>query len=163
MTKLTTRQAKPEDIGQIHACLADLAAYLGETDLFQLTPENLQIHGFGDTPSFSVLIGEKDQTVAGICLYFKTFSTWFGTPGIYVQDLYIKPEFRNHQFGEKLLAAAAREASTFGATHLRLSVDRSNTQAMAFYDRLGMSKQNKEQIRMLDGLDFENLAEATAD
>ena len=158
MTKLTLRRATVEDIGQIHGCLADLAAFLGETHLFQLTPEKLQSHGFGPNPAFNVVVAENDEAVAGICLYFPTFSTWYGTPGIYVQDLYIRPEFRGHKLGEKLLSAAARQARAGGATHMRLSVDLANKKAMAFYDRLGMAKRDTEEIRMLDGQDFENLA-----
>lgn len=163
MTKLKLRRATIEDINEIYGCLANLAAFLGETHLFELTPKKLETHGFGEHPAFIVVVAENSEKLAGICLYFPTFSTWYGTPGIYVQDLYIRPEYRGQKLGEKLLAAAACEARADGATHLRLSVDKANKQAMAFYDRLGMSVRNAEEIRMLDGADFQKLASTSAD
>ncbi|WP_394689082.1 GNAT family N-acetyltransferase [Hoeflea sp.] len=137
--------------------MKDLTVHLGETHLFGLTPEILEDYGFGDKPAFEVRIAEIDGHLAGLCLYFPTFSTLTGTPGFYVQDLYVNPDYRNRGIGEKLLAVLVTEAANLGCDHLKLSVHRNNQGAERFYDRLGFDRVEDEQTRILSGQPFADL------
>ncbi|MBW3098045.1 GNAT family N-acetyltransferase [Pseudohoeflea coraliihabitans] len=159
MTPVSLRRAEISDAATIHRALKALAEHLHENDQFHLTISDLEQHGFGSQPAFSVLMAEKADRFAGLCLYFTIFSTWYGKCGVYVQDLYVAPEFRGQRVGEALLARIAAEERAAGATYMRLSVDPSNMQAQIFYDRLGLAASPKEEIRMAAQDAFVALAE----
>jgi ribosomal protein S18 acetylase RimI-like enzyme len=153
-TQPKIRIADKTDVDAIFAALRELTVHLGELDLFGLTPQIVQRYGFGDKPAFQVRIAEIDDLFAGLCVYFPTFSTLTGTPGFYVQDLYISPDHRNRGIGEELLADLITEAAQQGCDHLKLSVHRTNESASRFYDRLGFERVEDEQTRILSGQPF---------
>ncbi|MGE0279219.1 MAG: N-acetyltransferase family protein [Rhizobiaceae bacterium] len=152
------RPAVAEDAETIHAALKTMAAGMKAGSKFVSTADDIRRHGFGPSPAFEVLIAEAGGTFAGLCLNFPSFSTWMGTPGLYVQDLYVADAFRGGRIGERLLQAAAQRGHARGARYLRLSVDVENVRAQAFYDRLGIRHCRDEHIHMIKGADFEAFA-----
>ncbi len=123
------------------------------------TAADFLTHGFGTDPHFHALLAESNGRTIGLCLYFYEFSTWLGTPGIYIQDLVVRREARNSGLGRQLVAETVRLAQREGATHLRLSVDVHNEGAIRFYRNLGMTSSNDERIFHAHGTAFQNLAE----
>jgi ribosomal protein S18 acetylase RimI-like enzyme len=152
------RPAAIDDAEAIHAALKAMAEDMKAGPKFVSTAEDIRRHGFGAAPAFEVLIAEADDRFAGLCLTFASFSTWMGTPGIYVQDLFVAGGFRGRRIGERLLQAAARRGREKGARYMRLSVDVENLRAQAFYERLGIRHSRDEQIHMIKGADFDVFA-----
>lgn len=155
---VTIREARADDAHLLHEALLALARHTGEEHKIESSPQDLLEYGFGPHPAFEALIAEVDGRFAGMCLSFPSFSTWRGKPGIYVQDLYVDDAFRGRRIGERLLQAAASRGYARGARHLRLSVDRANVSAQAFYERVGIQHCRDEQIHMIRGEQFEAFA-----
>jgi ribosomal protein S18 acetylase RimI-like enzyme len=155
---LVIRVAQPGDAEAIHRALLTLAAHVGDMAKIRSTPDDLRQHGFGEDPAFECLIAEKDGETAGICLFFRSFSSWFGRPGLYVQDLVVDERFRGMKIGERLLRRAAAIAKRRGWTYIRLAVDHENRSAMAFYTRLGFIHRYDDLIYGLYGEAFDALA-----
>lgn len=105
-----------------HECVADLAKL--RRFLF-------------DTPTAEVVIAELDGTAAGFALYFTSFSTFLGRPGLYLEDLFVRPESRGHGVGKALLEHLARTALERDYGRLEWSVLDWNQPAIEFYERLG--------------------------
>ncbi len=146
---VTIREARADDARLLHEALLALARHTGDEHKIESTPEDLLQYGFGPNPAFEALIAEVDGRFAGMC----------GKPGIYVQDLYVDDAFRGRRIGERLLQAAASRGYARGARHLRLSVDRANVSAQAFYERVGIQHCRDEQIHMIRGEQFEAFAQ----
>lgn len=152
------RPATPEDAGNLHALLLGLARATGLKEKIRSKPDDLRRLGFREKPAFYALIAERDGAPVGLSLFFYNFSSWRGEMGIYVQDLYVADEARSAGLGRRLLAETVRQGRAQGATHLRLSVDRSNLRAQRFYRRLGLKASEQELIFQAAGAVFERLA-----
>lgn len=153
------RPAVIDDAETIHAALRAMAEGMKAGPKFVSTVEDIRHYGFRAVPAFEVLIAETDGAAfAGLCLTFPSFSTWMGTPGIYVQDLFVADAFRGRRIGERLLHAVARRGREKGARYMRLSVDVENPRAQAFYDRIGIRHSRDELIHMIKGADFDAFA-----
>ena len=161
--KVTVRAAVPDDVATIHAAILGIAEALDQVAKVSSTPEDILRHGFGETPAFSVLIAEIDGVFAGLCLSFPSFSTWYGRPGVYIQDLYVEPAFRGLGIGEQLLRRQAAETRDKGGVYLRLSVDAANASAQRFYERMGMEWSREEKIFAARGDAFLALASDNGD
>jgi ribosomal protein S18 acetylase RimI-like enzyme len=161
--KVIVRAATPDDAETIHAAILGIAEALDQVAKVSSTPEDILRHGFGETPAFSVLIAEVDGVFAGLCLSFPSFSTWYGRPGVYVQDLYVEPTFRGQGVGERLLRHLAAETRDKGGVYLRLSVDVANASAQRFYERMGMEWSLEEKIFAARGDAFLALAKNNGD
>ena len=154
------RSATAADVETIHSAVQAIAMSVGESHKVTSTSEDILRHGFGSAPAFAVLIAEIDGRFAGCCLYFPSFSTWFGTPGVYIQDFYVSEEFRGRGVGERLLQRLAALTRESGGRYIRLSVDKENRRAQAFYARCGLRLSDAEQIHAARGDDFDCLADA---
>ncbi|PQA89340.1 GNAT family N-acetyltransferase [Hyphococcus luteus] len=152
------RKAAPDDAGDIQAMIAALARDV-DGPAHVLSVEDVKRHGFGDAPDFRALIAECGGEIIGLALYFPEFSTWRGKRGVYLQDIYVKPEARGRGVGEKLIAQLAREAKAMGAVYLRLAVDRDNLEGARFYKRLRFTEVERDRIFKLDGDAFDAFAE----
>ena len=141
----SVRLASTGDAETIHSMILALGASMGEAHKIRSVIQDFERHGFGTDPLFEVFIAERDGTAVGLSLFFHTFSTWLGEPGIYVQDLYVADSERGTGLGRRLLAATAAYGHERGATHLRLTVDSSNMSARQFYEHVGMDFRDKEQ------------------
>jgi GNAT superfamily N-acetyltransferase len=101
------------------------------------TEEDLLRHGFGAAPRFSVLLAEQDGEVAGFALWFFTFSTWLGRPGMWLEDLFVRPELRGRGIGKALMLELARIAVREGCGRFEWNVLDWNQPSLDFYRSLG--------------------------
>jgi len=136
-SQLLLRPARHLDIPLILQFIQQLADYEKLSHEAVATEALLNEHLFGPVPSAEVLIAEWDKTPAGFALYFRTFSTFLGRPGLYLEDLYVKPEFRGQGIGRSLLTHLAQIAVARGYGRLDWAVLNWNDPAIRFYDSLG--------------------------
>ncbi|GAB4098863.1 GNAT family N-acetyltransferase [Sinomonas halotolerans] len=136
------RQATPEDVPVILELIHELAVYEKEPDAVRNTPEALGAALFGPAPAvFAHVVEEHDggasPRVVGFALWFLNYSTWEGTHGIYLEDLYVRPEARGHGHGRALLQELARTAVERGYARVEWSVLKWNEPSIGFYRSLG--------------------------
>lgn len=137
MRTAAVRPATPADAETILGFIKGLAAFEREPDAVKTTPANLLRDGFGAHPQFEVLIAELDGEPAGFALFFPTYSTWEGRPGLHLEDLFVAEHARGQGLGRKLMATLAALAVARGYARLELSVLQWNP-AREFYHHLGM-------------------------
>jgi GNAT superfamily N-acetyltransferase len=133
----TIRAATPADVPQILAFIRALAAYERAPQAVTASEEGLIRDGFGPNPFYSCLIAEHDGQPAGFALYFFNYSTWMGRPGIYLEDIFVQPEFRGLGIGKALLKRVAAIAIEKGCPRLQWEVLDWNTPAIEFYRAMG--------------------------
>jgi GNAT superfamily N-acetyltransferase len=133
----TIRPARPDDAPTIASLIRELAAYERLEDQAKATADDLTRHLFGDRPAAEVLIAEVDGDPVGFALYFATFSTFRGQPGLYLEDLFVRPEHRGQGIGKALLARVARIAVDRGSGRLEWSVLDWNSPSIEFYRSQG--------------------------
>ena len=139
MKKMATiiRTATPADVPRILAFIRALAAYERESDAVQATEADLLLHGFGPNPFYRCLIAEQEGQPVGFALYLFNYSTWMGRPGLYLEDLFVPPEFRGQGIGKALLQRVAAIAVENGCPRLQWEVLDWNTPAIEFYRAMG--------------------------
>jgi len=137
MSDLTIRPATPADIPQILAFIRELADYEREPASAIATHEDLLRDGFTDPIRFHCLIAEHENTPAGFALYFHNYSTWRGHAGIYLEDLFVRPQHSGKGIGKALLSTVAAIAEAEGCPRLEWAVLNWNTPAIDFYNSLG--------------------------
>ena len=152
----TIRLATEEDASVLHAMIVELAAATRRGGKVTSSAESFRRHA----ALFDALLAERGGRPLGFCLFFTSFSSWRGEPGVYVQDLYVAEEARDSGLGRQLVAATARHACERGARYLRLSVARDNQAARDFYARVGLTHAADECIYQAADADFERLAGA---
>jgi GNAT superfamily N-acetyltransferase len=138
MRQTSVRPATPADVETILGFIKALAAFEREPEAVKTTPDDLLRDGFGERPKFEVLIAELDGEPAGFALFFPTYSTWEGRPGIHLEDLFVAEPARGRGLGRKLMAALAAIAVARGCPRLELSVLHWNP-AREFYHHLGLT------------------------
>ena len=131
------REATPADVPQILAFIHGLAAYEREPDAVKATEADLMRDGFGPNPFYYCLIAEQDGKPAGFAFYFFNYSTWVGRPGLYLEDLFVEPEFRGLGIGKALLERVAAIAVEKNCPRLQWEVLDWNTPAIDFYRAMG--------------------------
>lgn len=136
MPKLTIRAAEVSDIPEILAFIRDLAVYEKLEDQVVVTAEKLREQLF-EQQRASCLIALEAATPVGFALYFYNFSTFLGRPGLYLEDLFIKPEFRGQGYGKQLLLHLRQVAIEESCGRMEWSVLDWNTPAIDFYKSLG--------------------------
>jgi len=133
----TIRPAAPADVPLILEFIRALAAFEREPDAVTATEADLLRDGFGAQPYYHCLIAEQDGQPAGFAFYFFNYSTWTGRPGLYLEDLFVNPEFRGLGIGKALLARVAAIAVEKNCPRLQWEVLDWNTPAIEFYKSLG--------------------------
>jgi GNAT superfamily N-acetyltransferase len=133
----TIRSATEADVAQILAFVRALAEFERAPDAVTATEEGLLRDGFGPNPFYYCLIAEHDGHPAGFALYFFNYSTWMGQPGIYLEDLFVDPEFRGLGIGKALLQQVAASAVEKGCQRMQWEVLDWNTSAIEFYRAMG--------------------------
>lgn len=139
------RPATKADIPLILELIQELAAYEKEPEAAVATAEDLRRDGFGPNPYFYVLIAETeiigregpDIVPAGFAFYFFNYSTWQGQPGLYLEDLFVKPAYRKLGIGKALLAELAKIALKRGCGRMQWQVLDWNQPAIDFYEAMG--------------------------
>ena len=135
---MALRPAREDDLETIIALIRGLAEYEREPDAVTLDPGELREHLFGPRPYAEVMLAETDAgELAGFALFFHSFSTWLGKPGLYLEDLFVWPEHRRQGHGRALLAELARIAVERGCGRLEWAVLDWNEPAIGFYRALG--------------------------
>jgi GNAT superfamily N-acetyltransferase len=133
----TIRTATEADVPQILEFIRALAAYEREPDAVTATEADLLRDGFGHTPFYFCLIADLDGKPAGFAFYFFNYSTWKGRPGLYLEDLFVHPEFRGLGIGKALLERVAAIAVEKNCPRLQWEVLDWNTPAIDFYRAMG--------------------------
>jgi GNAT superfamily N-acetyltransferase len=134
----TIRRVRPEDVPVLVRLVRELAAYEKAEHEALMTPEQLHAALFGEAPAlFGHVALAADGDVAGFALWFLNFSTWRGTHGIYLEDLYVSPGHRGTGLGRDLLRTLAQECVDRGFARLEWSVLDWNTPSIDFYRAAG--------------------------
>ncbi|MEK6541094.1 MAG: GNAT family N-acetyltransferase [Pseudomonadota bacterium] len=147
----TIRAATPADLPLIAQFIRDLAAYERLADAVRFDEAALGANLFNDRPYAEVIIGELDDTPQGFALFFHNFSTFEGRPGIYLEDLFVRPAARGSGLGKALLAHLAALAGERGCARLEWSVLDWNEPAIGFYRTLGAQYMDEWTIMRVDG------------
>ena len=134
---LSIRPATAEDIPLILQFIRDLAEYERAPEQAVARAEDLQRDGWGAAPRFRVVIAEWDRQPAGFALFFYNYSTWQGRPGLYLEDLFVRPAFRGKGIGKALLLHLAKIAVSENCGRLQWQVLDWNRPAIDFYESLG--------------------------
>ncbi|NYF79310.1 GNAT family N-acetyltransferase [Granulicella arctica] len=137
MSDLNIRQAIPSDVPQILAFIRELAEYERDLDAVLATEADLLRDGFTEPKRFHCLIAEWGNQPAGMAHYFYSYSTWTGHAGIYIEDLFVRSEFRGKGIGKELLASVAAVAVAEGCPRLEWSVLDWNQPSIDFYHQMG--------------------------
>ncbi|MFD3836877.1 GNAT family N-acetyltransferase [Streptomyces sp. NPDC058642] len=145
------RTATPADIPAIHTLIRELADYEKAPQEAKATPEQLHEALFGEHPAAFAHIAEDDTTgeAVGYAVWFLNFSTWRGVHGIYLEDLYVRPESRGGGHGKALLTELARICVERGYERLEWSVLDWNAPSIAFYEALGARPQDEWRVYRL--------------
>ena len=131
------RDATITDIAIILQLIRDLATYeLAPNDVFA-TEEGLREVLFGAEPAARVVIAFENAAPVGFAVYFFNFSTWLGRPGLYLEDLFVKPEMRGRGYGRALLVHLAKIARDHKCGRMEWAVLTWNDPAIQFYKKLG--------------------------
>lgn len=134
---LKLRRAVPADVPLMLDYIRELAEYEKEEDKVVATAELLERHVFGPRAVAHAVMAEWDGEPAGWALWFYNFSTWEGRPGIYLEDLYVRPRFRGFGIGKALLEHLAAVAVEEGCTRYVWQVLDWNTSSLEFYEAMG--------------------------
>ncbi|TDC45612.1 GNAT family N-acetyltransferase [Actinomadura sp. KC345] len=146
------RLAEPGDVGDILRLIRDLAEYERALHEVKTTEAQLRAGLFGDDPkTFAHVAEHEDGRVVGFALWFLTFSTWNGTHGIYLEDLYVEPGVRGHGHGKGLLTELARIADERGYERVEWAVLNWNQPSIEFYEALGARPQDEWTVYRLTG------------
>ncbi|MHA7189602.1 GNAT family N-acetyltransferase [Arthrobacter sp. MDT2-16] len=138
----TLREARPVDVPVILQLIHDLALYEREPDAVKNTAESLEAALFGDSPAIYAHVVEAEGQIQGFALWFLNYSTWEGVHGIYLEDLYVRPEARGAGHGKALLTNLARIAVERGYARVEWSVLDWNEPSIRFYEQLGARPQS---------------------
>jgi len=155
---VTIRPATEADLGTIEELIRALAAYERMADEVVMDAELLRKGLFGDRPYAEVLIAEVDDEAVGFALFFHNFSTFLGRPGIYLEDLFVKPEHRGSGLGKALLKRLAEIAVERDCGRMEWAVLDWNEPSIGFYKKLGARPNDDWTVYRLTGEALQKLA-----
>ena len=148
---VSIRPATVDDVPLIRQLIAELAVYERLADAAVATDEGLREQLFGTQPAAEVLIGEIDGEAAGFALFFHNFSTFLGKRGLYLEDVFVRPQHRGAGLGKHLMAALARIAVQRDCGRFEWSVLDWNAPAIGFYRTLGAVGMDEWTVQRLEG------------
>ena len=160
--QVVVRPAGEADVELIYSLIVALAEYERAPDAVVGTPELLRRWLFGDAPAAEALIGEVNGAPAGFALFHGTFSTWECRPGLWLEDLFVLPEFRRFGVGGRLLGSVARTAVDRGYTRVGWTALDWNEMALSFYRKIGATVLDEWTNHRLSGETLQAVA-ASAD
>lgn len=163
------RSATPDDVPEIHAMIRELAEYEHALEHARATEQQLHEALFGPHPAVFALIAESDpepgaadteREAVGFALWFRNFSTWTGTHGVYLEDLYVRPAARGHGHGRQLLSALAGICVERGYERFEWWVLDWNEPSIGFYRALGAEPMEEWTVFRMSGEPLRRLAAA---
>jgi GNAT superfamily N-acetyltransferase len=134
---LKIRPAQEKDVDVIFELISGLAAYEKMTDRVTGNAKLLRSHLFGERPYAEVILAELDNRIIGFALFFHNYSTFLTQPGLYLEDVFVRPEYRRQGVGKALMTTVAKIAADRGCGRLEWSVLEWNQNAIEFYQSLG--------------------------
>ena len=155
---LQIRPARVEDVPIILQFIRDLATYERAPDEVVATEEQLIEVLFGERPVAEVLLAFEGESPVGFAVYFYSFSTWLARPGLYLEDLFVKPEKRGKGYGRALLVELAKIARDRGCGRMEWAVLNWNESAIKFYRTLGAKPMNEWTVFRLTREEIAKLA-----
>ena len=158
-SNFTIRMATENDAAVILSLINDLAEYEHLTHEVEATAEDIRQSLFGERPVAEALIGEYAGVAVSFALFFYNFSTFLGKPGIYLEDLYVKPQYRSNGFGRRMLAHIARLVKKRNCGRFEWSVLDWNEPAIRTYDKLNAKPMKEWILYRLTGEALDQLAQ----
>ena len=152
------KSATEHDIPLIFAFIKELADYERLSHEVTATEADLRSALCGPRPSAEVVIGYAGEDPAGFALFFQSFSTFVGRPGLYLEDLFVRPQWRGRGFGSRLLAHLARVAVERGYGRMEWSVLDWNEMALRVYRKVGARPMDEWTVHRLTGDALRRLA-----
>lgn len=163
VTGIALRAATPGDVPLILALIRELAEYERLAHEAVATEAMLEQHLFGAVPRAEVVIASLDGTPVGFALYFHNYSTFTGRPGLYLEDLYVRPAARGAGIGRALMVHLARIAIERGCARFEWAVLDWNADAIRFYRSIGAVGMDAWRVQRLAGEALERLAQENGD
>ena len=157
-TPLRIRDAQSGDEDAIVACLREFAEFERLTHIFRLTPEIVSRDFIGERRRVQCDLAEWDGAFAGLMIWFRAYATFSAVPALFLEDIFVMPQFRRRGIGTAFLRHLARRARAEGAAHIDWAVLDWNTDAIEFYLRLGAPATKDWRICRLTGEALERLA-----
>jgi len=154
----TIRSAVPEDSDTLYRFICELAEYEKLSQSIIATAADIREALFGEKSCAEALLAFWDDRPVGFALYFTTFSTFVGRPGLYLEDLYVQPDYRGKGIGKELLLHLARLAYQRQYGRMEWSVLDWNKPAIQFYKKLGAKPMDEWTVYRLTRDDLERLA-----
>ena len=153
------RPARPEDAELLVNLVQELAVYEKLEQHARATPDDFRRHLFGPRPAAEAVVAEVNGQPVGFALWFSTFSTFRGQPGLYLEDVFVRPSCRGRGIGKALLAFVARRAVERGCGRLEWSVLDWNAPAIGFYRALGARPMDEWTVYRIDEEPLRRLAQ----
>jgi GNAT superfamily N-acetyltransferase len=160
--KLRIAPSVPADVPVIHAMIRELAEYEKLLHEMEASEEDVRRALFGTPPSAYALVARLNGEAVGFALYFHTFSTFVGRPGIWLEDLYVRPNWRKQGVGGKLMARLAQITIERNYGRLEWSVLDWNQPAIDVYKAIGAKPKDEWTIMRLTGEGLQKLAAKAA-
>jgi GNAT superfamily N-acetyltransferase len=157
---VTVRVANPGDVALVHGLMRGLAVYEKLEHALVSTEADLAEALFGAHPACEALVAEADGAPVGFALYYRTYSTFVGKPGLYLEDLFVVPEARGKGAGKALLARLAAITVERGYARLEWAVLDWNDPAIGFYKSLGAVPMDEWTVYRMSGDALAKLASA---
>jgi GNAT superfamily N-acetyltransferase len=159
---LKLRKATPKDIPLILSFIRELAEYERAPNAVSCTEKDLRRDGFGSKPKFRVLIARWNREPAGMAFFFYNYSTWQGRPGIFIEDLFVRPQFRGKGIGRSLMTYLAKMAIAESCYGVRWEVLDWNHSAIDVYQHLGSKFREGWRIMQITGRELKELAKSAS-
>lgn len=157
MNKIKIRKATEKDTPLIYSLIKGIAEYEKLSNKVTATEEKIRETLFGDKSYAEVIIAEYENEPVGQALFFHNYSTFLAQPGIYLEDLFVKPEFRNKGIGKELLKSLVEIAKERNCGRVEWMVLNWNKPAIDFYKSLGAVPMDKWTTYRLTSDKYENL------
>src|SRR3989475_10207348 len=158
-TILKIRKASVDDAPLILSFIRELAEYEREPGAVRATEDDLIRDGFSAHPKFRVIIAELDGQPAGMAFFFHDYSTWQGRHGLFLEDFFVRPQFRRKGIGKALMVHLAKIALSENCYGLHWKVLDWNTTAIDVYQRLGARFREHWRVMQITGEDLKLLSE----
>lgn len=152
------REAKISDVQAIHDLIVELAVYEKEPDAVIATVKDIEASLFGSDPVAYCHIAEVDGQIVGIAIWFLNYSTWLGKAGLYLEDLFVKPEFRGSGLGLNLMKTLAQLCIDRGYERFQWWVLDWNEPSINFYKSIGAEAMDEWTVYRLSGSALKSFA-----